>query len=475
VSTEPTRVLFVTSNGAGMGHLTRQLAVALAGAGSLDPTLFSLSMALPVVTGHGVPGEYCPSVERRWMPQRLWHGYLRERLVAIVEEIGAKAVTFDGVAPYPGILAARDELRDVAFVWMRRGMWREDVNTAQLRKSAYFDRILEPGDLAMAADVGPTASRDDAIRIPPVTMLDVVPLLPRQEAAASLGIDPNRPTVLVTLGSGRLGEVERPGAVVVDALLDDPAWQVCVTRPDIAEKAVPLRNRDRVIELTGVYPLVRYLGAFDAAVSAAGYNAVHELVPAAVPTLLVPNPATRTDDQVRRATHLAERGLTLTAHPGARDDLALATRRLSDPSLRDALAAACADVPEKQRSGGAAAAATEVARLATGFTERRRTIRQQLARLDMRGRETAKRLLGPAGTDFVRRTLGRTYEDLNQRLCVHLEAEGPVPDTEPLAFGSDIPPERIRSGGPVEHLLSGTSDAYAARRREIVDEYYDVR
>jgi predicted glycosyltransferase len=58
-----------------------------------------------------------------------------------------------------------------------------------------------------------------------------------------------------------------------------------------------------VMPLT-VYPLARYLHAFDAFVGAAGYNTCCELVQAGVPALLVPN-AQLADDQVRRAHMVA--------------------------------------------------------------------------------------------------------------------------------------------------------------------------
>ena len=471
----------MTSNGAGMGHLTRQLSVALAAGDAAEATLFSLSVALPVVAEHGVPGEYCPSVERGWMPQTSWHGYLRDRLVAITREIGADAVVFDGVAPYPGIGLARPMLRDVPFVWVRRAMWRPGANTAQLKKGTIFDLILEPGEIAHDADQGATATRNDAVRLPPMSMLEVIDPLPRRDAAAALGIDPARPTVLVTLGSGRLGDVTAPGSVVMQALLDDPKWQICVTKAAIAEKAVPLVDKDRVVELRGVYPLVRYLAAFDAAVSAAGYNAVHEFVPAGLPTLLVPNPATRTDDQLARASWLAGRGLVLSALPDDPAAMAAAARTLSDSAVRYDLTAACSALPEPARTGGAHVAARRLIELAGGFAPSRPRLLEQVRRLQRRGRESVKQALGPRGTDAVRRLLGRTrMQETPEQLIVRVVAtphevelwngSGPMP----LLFGDHIPAHLIRNGGPVEHLLAGASPEYRARRRDLIDEYYDV-
>jgi UDP-N-acetylglucosamine--N-acetylmuramyl-(pentapeptide) pyrophosphoryl-undecaprenol N-acetylglucosamine transferase len=210
-----TTALLVTSNGAGMGHLSRQLSLALAAGHEDRAALFSLSLGLPQVLGQGVAGEYCPSYERDMVPRYYWNRYLRTRLVALSREIGAEAILFDGVAPYRGLLSTRQHLPDTAFLWMRRGMWIEGKGEAFLRKSAWFDTVLEPGDLGAAEDRGPTVGRSDAVRIPPVSMLEVIPRLSRRESAEVLGLDPDRPTILVTLGTGRLGDASAPGRVVL--------------------------------------------------------------------------------------------------------------------------------------------------------------------------------------------------------------------------------------------------------------------
>ncbi len=67
---------------------------------------------------------------------------------------------------------------------------------------------------------------------------------------------------------------------------------------------------DGVVELDSTYPMSRYLRAFDATVSAAGYNAYHELIRFGVPSLFVPM-RRQTDDQEARARFAEASGVGL--------------------------------------------------------------------------------------------------------------------------------------------------------------------
>ncbi|MFB9069916.1 glycosyltransferase [Citricoccus parietis] len=60
------------------------------------------------------------------------------------------------------------------------------------------------------------------------------------------------------------------------------------------------------------YPLARYYRAFEFAVTAAGYNSVQEAIALDLPSILLPNDRTVTDDQVRRALSVDEEGLART-------------------------------------------------------------------------------------------------------------------------------------------------------------------
>ena len=114
-------------------------------------------------------------------------------------------------------------------------------------------------------------------------------------------LDPDRPALLLTPGTGALEDVASPVRVALDVLRSTaPEWQVAVTSPALARHGIGSHGED-VHLLTDTYPLARSLAAFDGAVSAAGYNSVHELLGARIPTVLVPGQSLGTDDQPGRA------------------------------------------------------------------------------------------------------------------------------------------------------------------------------
>ncbi|WP_203453395.1 glycosyltransferase [Jiangella aurantiaca] len=302
-STErPPRALFVSSNGAGMGHLTRLLAYAQRCAPTVEPHFFSLSQAAPVVGRFGHPYEYVPSASATGLEPARWHAYFAARLSATIERIHPAVVVFDGTWPYEGLGLVRKAYPGIGWVWSRRGMWRAGMNREQLAKSTWFDLVIEPGEFAAPADQGVTAQAQ-ATRVGPVTLLDRDDLDTRAEARAFLGLDPSVPLALVSLGAGNINDTSGDlGAVV--AALRDLGVEVCVTQPEIAAGQGRLDD----VHVVRDFPLSRRYRAFDLAVSATGYNSFHELLRFGVPTLFVPNRSTALDDQEARSRYAAAQG-----------------------------------------------------------------------------------------------------------------------------------------------------------------------
>lgn len=350
-------MLYVSSNGAGMGHLTRLMAMAARSSDGIGVRFVSMSQAVPVVATTGFAYDYVPSRGDLGIGPRRWNQLFGRRFAQVLRRVRPAVVVFDGTYPYDGLFVARETLPGVRLVWSRRGMWRPEVRSAQLRRSADFDLVVEPGEFAAELDRGPTATFSDARRVGPVTLLDADDLVSREAAARELGVDPDRPTALVTLGAGRINDITSDLGRVVAGLCSVPDLQVVVTRPTIAGDAVDLGDR---VTAVSTYPISRYLAAVDLAVAASGYNVFHEMVRFGVPTAFVPNTSTALDDQQARARWAEQVGLGLRV--GALDDVGVEriVTTLGDPARRATMVDRAREVDAPNGAGPAQAAIEEL-------------------------------------------------------------------------------------------------------------------
>lgn len=363
------RVLFATSNGTGLGHLNRAMAIARRLPPGSEASIFTLSQAAPVVAGAGFEVGYLASYRRPCSgTDRAWNLRLRDVFAELIDAEAPDVVVFDGVHPYRAVTDVLSRRGAPPSIWCRRPMWRADSARAPLRRQGAFDVVLEPGELAACCDSGPTTGlRSSAAGVDPIIYLDPGELLDREVAAAELGLDPTRRTALVTLGQG--GEVDRAVARTLAALAQRPEIQVAALQSSLAPGlAVP----DQVVHLRSTFPMSRYLRAFDLAVSASGYNGFHELIAFGVPTLFVPM-RRNTDDQFARA-RWAEAAGTALAVNGAGDGAL--EERIGELCDRDRAAALTAGCSRAFSGNGAAAAADLVAALAAG-TARAPRVRQR--------------------------------------------------------------------------------------------------
>ena len=346
-------LLLISSNGAGMGHLTRLMAYARRAQPDMAPYFLSLSQAVGVVAQYGFSFEYLPSAGATGMPPRRWHPLFTDRVSAAVARLRPAVVVFDGTWPYDGIPRVRDVYPEPLWVWSRRGMWRCGKSAEQLAKAAWFDEVLAPGELAEPYDRGATADAG-GVRVGPVTLLDTDELDDRDAARNALGLPQDRRLALVALGAGNINDTSHETGAIVAALraLD---VEICLTQTDIAQSD---RARNGV-HIVREFPLSRRFAAFDLAVSAAGYNSFHELLRFGVPTLFIPNQDTALDDQLGRARFAADRGL---AHMLEHVRVDSATPLLCD--LLERGQAMVANVPSVDRGNGAAAAAAYLRNIA---------------------------------------------------------------------------------------------------------------
>lgn len=313
-------VLFVSSNGVGLGHLTRLLAVARRSRPPIVPVFATMSQAAGVVGQAGYSFEYLPFHGYAGCDVNDWNDWLAEQLGQIIDFHGARALVFDGSTPYSGLIRAAAPRADCRLIWMRRALWRPfQANEPLIDRQRFFDLVIEPADIAETRDAGATvAHRRLALRVPPIRLLDEEELPDRDTAARSLGLDPARPAVLIQLGAGTNRDIVGLTDTVLAALTRYPDLQPVVAEWLIAP--TPLDLWSGVTRLRG-FPISRYFRAFDFTISAAGYNAFHEILGFALPAIFIANGHEAMDDQDARAAFAEEHGCAFRLTEGTIDQL----------------------------------------------------------------------------------------------------------------------------------------------------------
>jgi hypothetical protein len=334
------RVLFMTSDGVGMGHLTRMLAVARRCPAPLEPVFVTLSQALRVVREHGFLVEYLPFHSAVGCDNGRWNRALREELDELIAFYDPAVLVFDGNVPYQGLLDALRDNPGLWSVWCRRGMWQAGHGAESIRREGHFDAVVEPHDLAASWDRGLTVHNRSRTRaVDPIRLLDADELLEREAARAALGLDTSGPAVLLQLGAGNNYDYAALERTAITLLQRRHAAQVAVARWPIAERPPPLPEGVRELD---TYPLSRHLKAFELVISAVGYNSFHELLLAGVPAILVPNEHPQQDDQLARARFAERHGLAACVRTREVYKLGPCIERLLDPGERQQIAHRCA-------------------------------------------------------------------------------------------------------------------------------------
>ncbi len=457
----------VTSNGVGAGHLIRSSAIAREFSNSIRPIVLSMAYSVvEVCSALGLECEYVPSRDKKLMPKRKWDQYLKNRIVALIDETGASVLTFDGVVPYPGIVAAKFARPHISLIWIRRGMWQRKPQGVLLGlQSKLMDYVIEPGDIARDADFGPTKRRKESTLMSPVTLFREERALTRESARKLLNLDLDKPAVLIQLGVGSSDLDSRVSAV----LRGISGWedvQIVMGRPPVDEMGNSLAPLGTQVKVIRHFPLADLLHAFDAAICAAGYNSVHELLPARVPTLLLSNDR-GTDDQTARARWCAENGLTLYANNEVLEDIEIQASKLKDQTTRNFLMRNCSNLPLFQ--GG-----EEIAKVIESLNDAKvnelvykRIYFQRIIAVAAFARSPRfyfKRIL-----NLVLRTISLMFRFFKPHNSLQV-AKGEVVFSGSTNFRALD--EYIRNSERFEHLISNPSKLYISQRQKIARMTY---
>lgn len=461
-------VIMATSNGVGAGHLIRTAAIARELRRNVRPILFSMAnSANEVADALDMDCEFVPSRDKAWMARIRWDKYLRDRLIALIDETSAKVVTFDGVVPYPGILAVKFKRPNVSLVWIRRGMWKSKPQGLALSLQAkLMDYVIEPGDLASAYDTGPTKGRNDAVLTKPVSLYKQKRMLDKYSARRLLNLSRNKTVILIQLGVGELDANEKVRQVI-KILSRKRNVQIVMTREPRDKDGIRLISGPTNIKVIRYFPLVEVLNAFDGVICASGYNSVHEVIPARTPTLFIPN-IRGTDDQMARAKWCADLDLALVTS-GDLSDLEEQIEKLLDPAIRAKLRKNCGAI--RKLSGAA-----EIAELVQIFMDE--TVNSLILKRIRYQRLLAQSAFERGIAHLMRRIVNSLLRAtaLIFRLIFPHELLHKTSERKDIFFGTcascarKVKQKEIR----FEQILAGSSSEYLERRIKIAKRAYQT-
>jgi hypothetical protein len=326
-----------------------------------------------------------------------------------------------------------------------------------------MDKIIEPGDIARAYDFGPTAKRKDSVLTSPVSLFRKQDAMSRDDARRALGLDLNRPTALVQLGTGD-SDVNEKMTAALSGLLGWKDLQVVLTKAPVDKDGKSLAPEDLDLKVVRYFPLAKVLHAFDAGICATGYNGVHELLPAQVPTVFVSN-IRGTDDQEARAQWCNDFGYALRADQADLFDITEKVKMLQDVAVRTRLSEKCAELPNTTGGEEIATMLCELALAQTPVRAKNFTFARLMAQ------DHINRGLRHVANLGLRR-VALVYRYINP----HRNAQE-IDQTPPI-FGEHKTAEElhplIKSSTRYEHMIEGASANYRKRREAIAFTAYGI-
>ena len=313
--TRPPVVIIVVPNGTGLGHVTRMLAVArqLTAQTGARVIFWSFSRAAGIIDRFGFETVLRQTARHLGADPDHWLTWETEEFAAALQHLQPDLVVQDASLLQDFVVdaMARPQAGTARLVLIRRGMWQPNIlGTDPLTSEQLADAVIEPGDLAGAADRGITRGRfaktdcfAQMSRTAPVTLTRPDAVMSRRAARRALQLGRGR-HCLMSLGGDDLWDWTPVLRKIVEAAQKEGIRLVWARSP----LAPPVPGLSDIITRS-VYPLAPYLAAFDGVVSTAGYNSFHELMQLYVgPVLLVPRQHSQLDDQTARAQFAAAQG-----------------------------------------------------------------------------------------------------------------------------------------------------------------------
>ena len=330
------RLLFLATNGIGLGHLTQLLAVARKLPSAVTPIFVTNSQAISAVKRYGYVVHYLPDDKYTKVDAGHWNDWLERELDLLSSLYDAKGMVFDGVWCFDGLFRAAARRPKFAMVWVRIPMWKRVVWDESTDRAKYFDLTIDVGELAQTRNRGAriTYARRS---VAPVLLYDESEILDRSSAREALGLPADELVVMLQFGAGNNWALQPVIAHVCSILRKHGVTQIVNAEWLIADQPGHFPG----VRCLRTFPIARYLAAFDFVLSAAGYNAFHEQIAYGVPTVFFPNENMSTDDQLGRAIFAEEAGLGYCVRENELDRFEEVLLQLLDPAVRERMRNNC--------------------------------------------------------------------------------------------------------------------------------------
>lgn len=357
------RILFYAVNGLGLGHVTRLLAIARKVRERLpdaEIVFFTSSEAEDVIFREGFAAFKVPSKTLRFEARIRPATYSRMLQTVTLNLLASFHPHILVVDTFPA--GAIQELLPV-LRWDSRKVFVYRVQRPEVAQSQLMQNSLQLYDLAII----PHSEGEEEIFLPeglervwagPILIRDRSEVKDRPEARDILGLPQEGKVIYLTFGGG--------GDETMDEALKTTLENLA-GRPDLhlAVASAPL-YRGRITRAPNVtpvdyYPMAELYPAFDAAISACGYNSATELLHHGVPTAFIPFPR-QVDDQETRARKIqAARAGICVAEISSRAVMS-SVERLLDPKEGGAISKSAMEFAAGNGAGKAAEAIVNLLR-----------------------------------------------------------------------------------------------------------------
>lgn len=326
------RILFYAVNGLGLGHVTRLLAIARQArkrAPGAEIVFLTSSEAEDVIFREGFAAFKVPSKSIRT------EAGLRSTTYARM----LQTVTLNLLASFhPHVLVVdtfpAGAIQDLLPVlrWESRKVFVYRAQRPETALSPLMQNTLQLYDLALLPHFeneveAPMPEGLERVWTGPILIRDRCEGKPREEARRILGLPAGGSILYVTFGGGGDTDMDAALATAVETLSGRPGIHLAVASAPLYRGRV---QRSEAVTPVDYYPMAELYAAFDAALSATGYNTAMELLHHGVPSAFVPF-ARQVDDQEARTRAIEAAGAGLRLPALTPESLSSAVDILLDP------------------------------------------------------------------------------------------------------------------------------------------------